>query len=133
MACGPSTHEASFRPTGSDRVLVIERRPTHAVFAEYQRIAILRSGDQPAAEISLFQDTGGYSRANLYQIDKSRLLLRDADASYVIDLSATTIKRDKIRRKEGSFLGSFDDDTDGRWRFIPALEREELTTEFRDG
>jgi len=78
-------------------------------------------------------DTGGYSRANLYRIDDQHALLRDADASYSIDLARGTVSKDETRRAGGIFLGSFDVDGARVWRFVPVLDRGEQPTEFRGG
>jgi hypothetical protein len=83
--------------------------------------------------VALIADSGGNSRTNLYRLDDTRLLLRDADASYVIDLAAHTIARDESRRKIDTFMGSFDVDSSTEWRFVPATERPELPTEFGGG
>src|SRR5262245_38428268 len=126
VACSPNAEEAVFELPKSDRSVVIERQPVHRFFAEYSRNAILRIGSRVVAETPLFLDTGGYSRVNVYRIDESTFLLRDAEASYSVGNKSTTISRDQERRKLGTFVGSFDLDSSGKWRFIPAQERAEL-------
>jgi len=81
---------------------------------------------RPAARKTVFPDSGGYSRTNLYRLDAQHALLRDADASYTIDLASGAISKDDQRRKAGMFFGRFDIDASKSWTFIPSSEREEL-------
>jgi len=45
--------------------------------------------------------------------------------------SLSEYHRRVLLRKDTAFLGSFDVDTAGTWRFIPVSERRELPTDFR--
>ena len=99
---------------------------THAFLAEYDRTVTIEIDGRPAARKTLFPDSGGYSRTNLYRLDAQHALLRDADASYTIDLASGAISKDDQRRKAGMFIGGFDIDTSKSWTFIPSSEREEL-------
>jgi hypothetical protein len=56
--------------------------------------------------------------------------LRDAEASYTVDLATSSITRHDDRRLGGTFVGSFDEDASANWRFIASTERGELPTEF---
>lgn len=132
-ACAQAPQRAEYSVPGSDVTVALERKPTHRVVAEYERSASLLVGGQRVAQRALFSDTGGYSRTNLYQLGEARLLLRDADASYVVDPASKTIAKDESRRKGGTFLGSFDIDSSKQWRFVPAAERPEMPTEFKGG
>jgi len=85
------------------------------------------------AQADLYFDSGGYSRVNLYRISDSAFLIRDCFESFVVDTARQTIERDDTRRKEGAFVGSFDVDSSGAWRFISARERAELPTELKGG
>lgn len=132
-ACGNSVELARFQQPHSTVAITIQRA-SHGAFAEYERTVIVESEGQAAMQMQMFPDTGGYSRANIYQLGNERLLLlRDADASYTIDLGTRIITKDKERRQEGTFLGSFDVDDSARWRFIAVGERSELPTEFVGG
>jgi hypothetical protein len=133
VSCDASTEQAIFEFPASDRILAIERRPLHASLAEYRRTIILNRDRQPVARVAMFDDTGGYSRANLYRITDTIFLVRDAVASYTIDISKDTAVRDQQRRSAGSFVGTFDVDGSRTWRFISSRERAELRTEFRGG
>jgi hypothetical protein len=89
-----------------DRSLVIERQPMHAYLAEYHRELILARNGQWPTHLSIFDDTGGYSRA-LYRITRSIWLVRDAEASHTVDVTNDTILRDQQRRSGGSFRREF--------------------------
>jgi hypothetical protein len=132
-ACAEAPQIAKYSVHASDGTVLLERKRAHGGLAEYQRSASLLVGSQPVARVTLFVDTGGYSRTNLYRLSETRLLLRDAEASYVIDVVAKTITKDESRRKAGAFLGSFDVDASREWRFVPAAERPEMPTEFSGG
>jgi hypothetical protein len=105
----------------------------HAFLAENQRTLITEVEGRLVSRLGMFPDTGGYSRANLYRIDAQRVLLRDADSSYTIDVATGTVSKDEKRRAVGTFLGSCDFDGARTWRFIFAHERPELPTEFSGG
>jgi hypothetical protein len=132
-ACGQGLERASYRLPHSNVAVVIERSPAHSFLAEYERRVELNVQGNKVAQSDLLMDTGGYSRANLYQISETVYLIRDADASYLVDTATQRIKRDEVRRRQGAFLGSFDVDSSKTWRFIPAGERPELPTEFSGG
>jgi hypothetical protein len=110
--------------------LELERRPAHLFLSEYDRVLILHSAGQRVAQIALLQDTGGYSRANLYGLAHNSLLLVDVEASYLVDTESHEIVRDDVRRREGRFLGAFDLDATKEWRFIPAEEKGESQDDF---
>jgi len=131
-SCGRSEERASFLVPDSKATVFVARDSVHAFLAEYERRALVELDGISSGHQQLFPDTGGDSRTNLYQLDARKVLLRDADASYTIDLSSGRITKDAIRQKaNGRFLGSFDTDDSHTWRFIPASERRELPTEFR--
>jgi len=133
VACASSGERATFRVPESNTAVTVERTPMHAYLAESHRSVIIKIQGRPASRAELFPDTGGYSRANLYRLDARRVLLRDADSSYTIDVTSGTVSKDAERRIAGTFLGSFDVDGSKTWRFIPARDRPELPTEFIGG
>jgi hypothetical protein len=130
-ACGGRPDDrALFRLPASETVLIVQRQAMHAFLAEYHRDALLYTRDTLRLRVALFDDTGGHSRANLYRLDDTRFVLRDAEASYTIDVNPPSFTRDPLRRRAGAFMGSFDVDASGTWRFISGEERPELATEF---
>ena len=131
-ACG-QPHRALYRVPQTNAVIVIERIPDHRFLAEYKRGLALNVNGRKVTEAEMFKDTGGYSRTNVYRITGFSFLIRDASGSFVVDITRQRIDQDDVRRKEGSFIGSFDVDRSSIWRFIPAGERPELPTEFIGG
>ena len=135
-AADPSRPEtAAFAIPHSSLQLAVERIPTHPTLSEYDRVLVLRSRAGEVVRVTLFRDTGGYSRVNLYRLADSSYLARDAESSYLIRPPVQAITRDSARRvaDSGRYLGAFAEDRDRTWRFIPAEEGPELPTEFRGG
>src|SRR5688500_13281629 len=91
VSCGTSSELAVFQFPASDRAVAIERQPSHWYLAEYRRALILESSGRPVARVAMFGDSGGYSRANLYRVTETIFLVRDADASYTIDVAEDTV------------------------------------------
>jgi hypothetical protein len=131
------TEVATLRLPGTSTTLVIERRPMHANQAEYHRTVVLRMGPRDLVRQSMFDDTGGYSRTNVYRSSDSTFVLVDVEASYAANARGEELRRDDVRRTDaksrGQFLGAFDIDSSRTWRFIPATEQPELPVEFRGG
>ena len=102
----------------------------HPWLAEYHRTASTDLMGREASRVALSDDTGGYLRINLYQTTPTALLLRDYFDSYTVHLATGSMTKDAERAPGGTFLGSFDDDPSGTFRFIPASERSEMPTEL---
>jgi hypothetical protein len=132
-ACANSEERATFPVPASPTSVTVARISMHAFLAEYRRDLIVEGQGRPARRVEMFPDSGGYSRANLYRIDAQRVLLRDVDSSYTIEVATGTVSKDEKRQAAAIFLGSFDVDATGTWRFIFAGERAELPTEFLRG
>lgn len=129
----PQQETASLSIPGSAVTVTIERRAMHSVLAEYHRTLILMHQQEEAGREQLFDDTGGYSRVNVYQLDDSTYRLRDAHSSYTLDINAAVIRSDSSRQAGGTYVGRFDVDDQREWRFIPASEGPELRAELRGG
>ncbi len=110
----------------------VVRAPIHRFLAEFSRtIVLLRPGLRPI-EVGMLDDTGGYSRVNLYLLSDGTFRLRDAQESFLIPtVNALILFEDPRAAPSGVFQGSFDIDSDHVWRFIPAAERPELPTELK--
>jgi hypothetical protein len=79
----------------------------------------------------MFGDTGGYSRTNVYREGDSAYVLSDAEASYTVHIRPPSVRRDSARRGADAYIGAFDVDSAGQWRFIPAAEQPERPAEFK--
>jgi hypothetical protein len=83
----------------------------------------------------MFPDTGGYNRTNAYDLGRSRTLLLSAFDAYVLDYDRgeiQTVERNGAKA-DGTYVGAFDTDDGGHWRFIAASERPEASVEPKGG
>ena len=103
----------------------------HQWLAEYHRTAFIELNGRDVSRVALGDDTGGYLRVNIYQATPTTLLLRDYFDSYTIDVASGVVTKHAQRTGGGTFLGSFDDDVAGVFRFISPSERGEMATELR--
>ena len=118
--------EAIFRVPDSSFDIILERRNIHLFLAEYERTLVLRLNGKEVVRQGAAEDTGGYSRMNVFQLSDHEYFLVGEFSfdTYFLDLSRTSLTR--LERRDnalGSFVGSFDRDEKG-WRFIPVSERE---------
>ena len=132
-SCNSPIEQATYRVPLTKMVISIERIPGHFFLAEYRRRVELNYDGRKTLCSELLVDSGGYSRVNMYSRNGVVFLLRDAFSSYQVDVTRYTIDPDPTPTRVGSFVGSFDTDTSGAWRFIPASERPELPAEQRGG
>jgi hypothetical protein len=83
--------------------------------------------------LPLFPDTGGYALVNVYAADSARIILRTmGNDEYLIDNQSGQVSQrrrfsecDERGPSDAAFLGAFDFDSAGQWRFIPENERAE--------
>jgi hypothetical protein len=117
--------KAIFRVPDSAFDIILERRNVHLFLAEYERTLVLRFEGKEVVRQKAADDTGGYSRMNVFQLSDHEYFLVGEFSfdSYLLDISRTSLLRLEQRdNKRGSFVGSFDRDEKG-WRFIPVGER----------
>lgn len=83
--------------------------------------------------VDLFPDTGHTSRRNVYLTAKALIYIVGQFDARVIDARACTITLSEFRHleREVIFVGTFDEDADEHWKFIPASERQERPFEKR--
>ncbi len=109
----------------------------HPFLAEYHRAVVLREGARELRRTPMFDDTGGYSRTNVYRLNDSAYVLVDAEGSFMVEPERRVVRPDDTRptdvRSRGAFIGAFDVDSSRGWRFIPARERAERPAELRGG
>jgi hypothetical protein len=130
VACG-ATPPAVYQLPGSTLAIRVELQPMHPWLAEYHRTASIDLNGREVSRIALSDDTGGYPRINIYNATPTTLLMRDYFDSYAIDVATGGVTKHAQRRAGGTFVGSFDDDGSGAFRFIPPSERREMPTELR--
>jgi hypothetical protein len=78
--------------------------------------------------LGVFPEFGGNACLSLFRCSESAMLLVGSHERIRIDLAARTLVSDSSPAALanfacGSFVGAFDQDADGHWRFLPASER----------
>jgi hypothetical protein len=130
----PPTYEVAYTPPASANRLIARFTPTHAYLAEYARsLAVVRS-DGSRTEFPLAADTGGYSRAQLYQADDGTLyykgyfdIARIDSVTGEVDVSSPEVPAGAL------YLGAFDYGRDTGWRFLLPAESPEQSMDASGG
>lgn len=89
-----------FLPKLQDCPIAFEQRPTHPFLAEYDYRIRLGERDDPAY-FQLWPNTGGRTYINVYRVADDKLLLKDKDASYLVDLSRRQVYLARYERGAG--------------------------------
>ena len=80
-----------------------------------------------SGSLHTISDVLGFGPVNLYRIEGPALLLLGNIERMVVDLkTGSSGSTDLTAKPRGEFVGSFDEDESGTWRFIKASERAEL-------
>ncbi|MGB7210009.1 MAG: hypothetical protein WBD27_15220 [Pyrinomonadaceae bacterium] len=121
--------EAYYKVPGTSVEIILERRAIHLFLAEYERTLVVRIGRRESLREKVAEDTGGYSRMNVYQTSPTEYFL-SGDLSfdrYFLDVGKVSFRDAglNIRPHNAKFMGAFDRDEETGWRFIPVSEREE--------
>lgn len=121
-----SAYVAKMALPGSRTILVIEVEATHHHLAEYSRRLVLYVDGLPSQRMELFPDTGGYSRAQLYQLPDGFFYLLSYFDAVLIDPVNNLLSDAHLSRPErGKYLGAFDMVSRRIWAFIPENESAE--------
>ena len=131
MSCvggGRSTATASYPSLG---VYISVRLTDDGAPAGPLRDVVLRCPNESAVTLDLPREPGPPSPVNLYGDPDRRIVLRDRRGVYALDIKAARLDaiEDACHCGYGRFLGVFDRDERGAWRFIPARERAEAKLE----
>lgn len=106
----PPTYEEPVDLPGTSSVAIVQLEPMHLYLAEYKRALVLRKPGMPDQKIEMFPDTGGYSRTQLYRLNKEVFLVRGFFDAYLIDTNNHTISpASETIKDKGEYLGAFDD------------------------
>ncbi len=73
-------------PQFPDCVVLFEQRPCHPFLAEYDYRIRLESGDGSVI-FRLWPNTGGRTFVNVYQLAEDKLLLKDKEMFYIVDVT----------------------------------------------
>jgi hypothetical protein len=119
--------EAVYQIPGTYEEIVLERRAAHLFLAEYDRELVFRIGDREFTRKTAAADSGGYCKMKVYRISSAHYLLcgeMSFDA-YILDAPGRSIRNadDRERFPSATYIGVFDKDEKGPWRFIAADQR----------
>lgn len=114
--------------------IAVEKRKPEMMRAEVERTMILRDNYLDKAKISLSKGLEKFARLNIYQISGNQYVLRDAFEVYQLDTQAKTLTKTSPAILTATFedatypkfIGAFDTNENGGWRYIPASERAEI-------
>lgn len=111
--------------------LTITRVATHPFLSRYNLRLTVQGPGSCLAEANLFPDTGYVSRRNLYVTPTGLLYVVGQFDARVVDGERCTVTLTEFRHLERdvTFLGSFDEQEQGKWSFLPAAQRRELPFE----
>ena len=88
-----------FLPKLKDCPIAFEQRPTHPFLAEYDYR--IRLGERNnSAYFRLWPNTGGRTFLNVYRVSGDKLLLKDKDVSYLVDLAQRQVYLVRCERGE---------------------------------
>lgn len=101
---------------------------------EFTRTVILQDNYINKNKIALAKGMNAYSRVNIYQIGENEYVLRDVFEAYLLNTQAKTLTKANSSilsltfedTRYPKFIGAFDDNESGNWRYIPASERKEI-------
>jgi len=122
---------ASVDLPGVQMRLTITRVATHPFLSRFNLKLTVNGPGNCVAEAILFPDTGYVSRRNLYMTPTGLLYVVGQFDARIVDGARCTITLAEFRHLERDivFLGSFDEQEQGRWAFLPAAQRRELPFE----
>lgn len=111
--------------------LTITRVATHPFLSRYNLRLTVKGPRNCLAEATLFPDTGYVSRRNVYMTPAGLVYVVGQFDARVVDGTRCAITLAEFRHLERDvvFLGSFDEQEQGRWAFLPAARRRELPFE----
>lgn len=109
----------------TDLSVAVERTPPSKVGSPFKRQLIFEENYITKSKFFLTDEQGGYSRLNVYKISDKIYLLRDNWATYEINTEKKTLQKDTVNGA-GEYVGAFDENESGNWRYIPVSERKEI-------
>jgi hypothetical protein len=121
----PPAERAALPIESSDLVLVVERQRAHRFLAEYERFLVLEANGLEIIRIPLMMDTGGYPLVNVYRRGLSEFVITDGRDDFMLRVNERTIRKTSNYPDQISYVGAFDVDDRGWWRFVAADERPE--------
>ncbi len=127
-ACNTGVPEsASVQIASANLRLTIVRVATDPFLSRHNLTLSIKGAGGCAASADLFPDTGYASRRNIYVTGNGMIYVVGQFDARVIDAKTCGITLLEFRHldREVVFVGSFDEDADHRWTYVPASERPE--------
>jgi hypothetical protein len=122
----PPTYEATTTLPNTDSEVIMQLEPMHPYLAEYRRSLVFRTNGKRDQHVEMFPDTGGYSRSQLYRLSNGLFLIQGSFDSVRIDVNKRSLVVEPDTHSAiGIYLGAFDDNGDGNWRFFSASQSPE--------
>lgn len=113
--------------------LTITRTATNPFLSRHDLQLMFKGPGGCSIEVELFPNTGYASRRNLYQAGAGVLYVVGQFDARVIDVQHCTVTLAEFRTLDRyvTFLGSFDENEQKLWTYVPASQRPELPFEKR--
>jgi|APAra7269097289_1048552.scaffolds.fasta_scaffold01761_9 hypothetical protein len=112
------THEASVALAGSNAKLILRLQPMHPHLAEYRRFLVLQMPNGHERTIELQPDSGGFARTQLYQLSDGRIVIQGYLDAAIASPSTSGLSLTPAVPSGGTYIGAFDKNKDGEWKFI---------------
>lgn len=132
LVCNVSINN-TWQVPNTELEISVEKQKPSALRDEVERRIILRDKHLEKTNIKLAKGMNAYSRINIYQIGESEYVLKDVFETYILNAQSKSLTKTdsgilSMTYKENfpKFIGAFDDNESGGWRYIPASERGEI-------
>lgn len=133
VACSVSINNSWKVPNTHLEIAVSKQKPS-SLKDEVERQMLLRDNYLDKASIKLATGMNAYSRINIYQIREDEYVLKDVFETYILNTQAKTLSKTSSGILTATFedtnypkfIGAFDNNESGNWRYIPASERKEI-------
>jgi hypothetical protein len=132
LACNSDVPVAASVDLPSEKMrLTITRVASHPFLSRHNLRLTVNGPGSCFAEATLFPDTGHVSRRNLYVTSRGLLYVVGQFDARMVDGARCTVTLAEFRHldRDVTFLGTFDDQEQGRWTFVPAAQRGEVPFE----
>lgn len=121
--------KAVYQIPGTYEEIALERRAAHLFLAEYDRELVFRIGGREFARKTTAADTGGYCKMKVYRTSPTNYFLCGelSHDAYILDVTDRSIRNVGYEERffRATYIGVFDNDENGPWRFIAANQRAE--------
>lgn len=140
IACSVSVNNVWKVPNTNLEIAVNRQKPS-SLKDEVERQILLRDNHLDKASIKLAKGMNAYCRINVYQIGENEYILKDVFETYSLNTQTKTLTKTSPgiltatfeSANYPKFIGAFDENESGNWRYIPASERDSipLATEIK--